>query len=65
MTYGDATAVYRQGILAAKHIGRSGCYTQKTPHVLVEEQNKPRHTCYNAPKSHIPALWMTLLCSMM
>ena len=54
-----------QGIRAAKHKERSGSSTQETPHVLVEEQKKPRHTCYSASNSHIPALWITLLFSMM
>ena len=29
--------------------------------MIVEEQKKPRHTCYSAPNLHIPALWMTSL----
>ena len=45
--------------------GKSGISTQETPHVLVEKQKKLRHTCYSAPNSYIPALWVTLLCSMM
>ena len=63
--HGDVSIICAQGIRAANHKGKSGSYTQETPHVLVEKQKKPRHTCYSAPNSHIPALWMTLLCSMM
>ena len=62
--HGDVSTVCAQGILSAKQ-AQSASSTQETPHVLVEKQNKPRHTCYSAPNSHIPALWMTLLCSMM
>ena len=54
-----------QGILAAKHKEKGESSTQKTPHVLVEKQEKLRHTCYSAPNSNITDLWMTLLCSMM
>ena len=61
----DVSTVNAQGILAEKHKGKSGSYTQETPHVLVEKQKTPRHTCYSAPNSYNPALWMTLLCSMM
>ena len=53
---GDASTVCAQGILAAKHKGRSGSSTQETPHVLVEEQKKPRHTFYSDPNPHTPAL---------
>ena len=63
--HGYVSTVCAQGIHAAKHKGKSGSSTQETPHVLVEKQKKPRHTCYSAPNSHIPALWMTLLCSTM
>ena len=61
----DVSTVCAQGILAAKHKGKSGNSTQETPHVHVEKQNKPRHTRYSVPNLHIPALWMTLLYSMM
>ena len=44
------------GILAAKHKGKSGSSAQETPHVFVEKQKKPWHTCYSSPNSHIPAL---------
>ena len=63
--HGDVSTVCTQDILAAKNKGKSGSSSQETPHVLVEKQKEPRHTCYSAPNSHIPALWMTLLCSMM
>ena len=55
----------RTGYTCSKTRKKSGSSTQETPHVLVEKQKKPWHTCYSAPNSHIPALWMTLLCSMM
>ena len=50
---------------AAKHKERSVSSTQATPHVLVEEKKKPRHTCYCAQNLHITALWLTILLSMM
>ena len=50
--HGDASTVCAQGMLAAKHKGKSGSSTQETPHVLVENRNKLRHTCYSAPNSH-------------
>ena len=56
--HGDNSTVCTQGILAAKHKGKSGSSTQATPHLFVEEQNKLLHTCYSAPNSHIPALIM-------
>ena len=63
--HGDVSTVCAQDILEANHKGKSGSSTQETPHVLMEKQKKPRHTCYGAHNSHLPALWMTLLCSMM
>ena len=36
-----------------------------TPHVFVEEQKKPRPTCYSAPGMQFTVLWMTSLRSMM
>ena len=63
--YDNASTVCAQGILAAKHKGKSGSSTQETPHVLVEKQKKQRHSCYSAHNSHISARWMTLLFSMM
>ena len=53
-----------RGTLAARHKERRKSSAQETPHVLVEEQKKPPHTCYSAPNLHIPALWMTSLHSM-
>ena len=53
------------GYTCSKAQSKSGSYTQETPHVLVEKQKEQLHACYSAPNSHIPALWMTLLCSMM
>ena len=48
------------------YTGRSGSYTQETPHGLMDKQKKPRHTCYSAASnSHIPAPEITLFCSMM
>ena len=44
----DVSTVCAQGIHAAKHKGKSGSSTPETPHVLVEKQNKPRHTRYSA-----------------
>ena len=61
----DVSTVCAQGILAVKQKGKGGRYTPETPHVLVEKQKKLRYTCYSAPNSHIPALQMTLLFSMM
>ena len=57
--HGDASTVCAQGKIAAKHKGKSGSSTQEIPHVLVKEHKKLRHTCYSAPNSHIPDLWMT------
>ena len=45
--------------------GQSGSSTQETTHVLMEEQKRIRHTRYSVPNLHIPALWMSLICSMM
>ena len=42
--HGDVSTVCAQDILSAKHKGKSGSSTQEAPHVLVEKQNKPRHT---------------------
>ena len=45
----------RTGYTCSKAQRKSGSSTLETPHVLVEKQKKPRHTCYSAPNSHIPA----------
>ena len=58
--HGNVSTICAQGILAAKHKGRSGSST----HVCVEEQIKTRHTYYSTPNSHIPTLY-SLLCSVM
>ena len=49
--HGDASTVCKQGILSAKHKGKSGISTQETPHVLGEKQKKLLYTCYSAPNS--------------
>ena len=46
---GNTPTVCAPSILAAKHKGLIGSSTQDTPHVFIEEQKKPRHTCYSAP----------------
>ena len=61
----NSSTVCARVTLAVRHKERSGSSTQETPHVLVEMQKKPRHTCYSAPNLHIPARWMISLRSMM
>ena len=55
--HGVVSTVCAQDILVAKHKLKSGSSTQEIPHVLVEKQKKPRHTCYSVLNSHIHVLF--------